>query len=781
MSVVDEHSHAEDPIRPSIPPLLAVGLGLWAACAAMFAVGRVQDMAVCVMEGVAFCAAACGAMAFLWRFRGALIWCVLTGALAGAACGCAGAAALHTAQHDVATQPAATLRFEALEDATPGLYGSQGTARARLPDGRAVDVRLSFEKDSYAPRYGEVFEAAVSLAPPSEKSADYCWRTSVAAEARARDVRPLERTDALGALTSLRSRALDVLAAQGGEGAAVLQALVCGSRAALNETDIYQAFKVVGLAHLVAVSGAHLVIVCSLAAAVLRALRAPRVFSIAAQVAFILCFLALSAAPVSAVRAALMTLCGLGSFFARRRSASASALGACMVGAVVLNPATALSVSFALSALSTLGIVLFAPLVSAWIRRCVPRLPRFATDALALTVASSVVAQPLAVALFSQLSLISLLSNVVTAPLFAPVCGLGLAAALAGALVPGAAPFLLVPAEGGAEALCALVRLVAEVPYASIPVNLPLGAAFALTVVGMVALWIAWPQARVRATVALAGVLVAVFALLVIIIPRTAGNEIVMLDVGQGDAFLIRSGSAAVLVDTGNKDNLLREALARHGVLHLDALVITHGDDDHCGSLESLKGVVQVDNVLLARDALSCGCAACASLRTSAQALVGESNVEGLTAGDRIRVGVFDLDVVWPEHFQDEGGNADSVCLLARADVNADGVTDWTTLFTGDAEHDQLQEMVDKSVVGPIDVLKVGHHGSKNALTPALAQALTPRLALVSAGAGNRYGHPAPATLEVLEATGTQVLRTDEEGDVSCILEPDGIRVETLR
>ena len=93
----------------------------------------------------------------------------------------------------------------------------------------------------------------------------------------------------------------------------------------------------------------------------------------------------------------------------------------------------------------------------------------------------------------------------------------------------------------------------------------------------------------------------------------------------------MRSKGKAILIDTGNQDNMLREALARQRIAHLDAIVITHPDDDHMGSLTSLRGAVQTDRVLVANDALTCACASCGTLRNNACQLVGERNIAGLS------------------------------------------------------------------------------------------------------------------------------------------------------
>lgn len=769
------------PPRPSIPPTLGCALALWAACAIALAALEAADVATCIAVGAGGAAASFGCALALWRRSETLVWAMVLGAALGIACagGCA------AVQHGVQAQGegvAGRFRFEATADGTMGLYGASCFVRADLPGIGATDVRLRFDAEDGVPRYGDVLVAEVSLGAPSGSSVSYCWRQGVVLEGKARSVEHLERSDAMGVLLAVRNRAVGLLAQAGeDDGPAVLAALVCGWRGDLNEGSAYAAYQACGLAHLVAVSGAHLSIVAGCAAALLRALRVPRRASLIAQAALLLCFLVLAAAPPSAVRAAVMTFAGMFAFTARRRPAALSALSVCMIGCIAFAPRTALSVSFALSALSTLGIVLFAGLCSAWIAGVAPRAPRIVRDALSLTCASSVAATPLAAALFSQLPLVAPLANVVAAPLFPIVCTGGLVAVLGGLAVPAAASTLVGCACVGASALTGLVRLLAAIPHAGIPVSMPVPAALAFSAALSAVLWFAWPRLRLRAALALAAAGCCAAAFAFVLAPRIAGDEIVMLDVGQGDAFVVRSRGAAVLVDTGNQERLLREALARHGVYRLDAVLVTHGDDDHMGALASLAGVVEVRRVLVAQDALACECRSCENLVEAARSLVGEQNVEGVRMGDVLQVGAFELSVAWPDRFSDEGGNADSVCLVADADLDDDGAPDWRALFTGDAERDQLRALIDGGRVGPVDIYKVGHHGSRNALDDAEAAVLAPRISLVSAGAGNRYGHPTQETLDRLNAAGSAVYRTDEQGDVSCKLTGDRIEVATLR
>ena len=117
------------------------------------------------------------------------------------------------------------------------------------------------------------------------------------------------------------------------------------------------------------------------------------------------------------------------------------------------------------------------------------------------------------------------------------------------------------------------------------------------------------------------------------------------------------------------------------------------------------------------------------------------------------------LKCITATRVSDEGGNADSLCLLAS--LATSGGT-WTALFCGDAESDQLKEMIDEGALGDIDIYKVGHHGSKAALTESVVETIRPEISLVSVGEGDRYGHPAAQTLSLLDNALGRVFRTDD-------------------
>ncbi len=776
------------PPRPGMPLLLPCALGFWAVAAATYAAGRDAETAgliAAIGGGLALALGGIVGLAILSRrcVRAAVPMALSLGlgCALGCACGCVGALSMQADARSVvaAEDP---WRCELVSDAKEGAFSTTAQALVHGGEGRPFKVRLDFDGesglDATALTAGTVLRAELSLSAPRQKEAEFLWGQGICATAKVRIAEELPREGAVGTIVSLRERAIALIAAFGGAQADVLAALVCGYRVPLEDSGAYERYKTAGLAHVVAVSGAHLAIVTATFGSALRLLRVPRKGQLIVLAAFVLAYVVFAGVPLSAVRAAFMVLLMLAGQVARRRSASLNALALCIIVFVALDPPTAVSVSFFLSCGSTLGIVLFAPLFSWWLAFLPKLLRRSVGDPLALTFASNMVSLPFSAALFSQIPLVAPVANVVAAPLFSLGCVFGLMATLLSCSIPALAAPLIALASSALWPLAAITTFFAELPYACIPAALPLVPMIGASVLAVVGLWAWWPSLSLCALGVSGAAMISLLLGALFLWPKLEGPSIVMLDVGQGDAFLVRGGGHSVLIDTGNQDAKLRRALGRQRAFALDAVVITHGDDDHCGSLDQLASVTDVRRVLVARDALDCACDACDSLREEATAAVGEGGVIGLSVGDRIAVGPFELRVLWPRSFADEGGNADSLCLLATLDADGDGAVDWRALFCGDAEAEQLQRLVDEGVLGVVDVLKVGHHGSRASLTPELLAALRPRVALIGVGANNRYGHPTEETLRWLEEADVATFRSDSRGDVALSFTAQRMTVE---
>jgi competence protein ComEC len=251
-----------------------------------------------------------------------------------------------------------------------------------------------------------------------------------------------------------------------------------------------------------------------------------------------------------------------------------------------------------------------------------------------------------------------------------------------------------------------------------------------------------------------------------------------VLDVGQGDSILVEGGRGGrLLVDGGpDPDRLLIELDRRLPPWdrRLDALILTHPHEDHVAGLALLLSRYRVGRVYeTGMRGPGPGYAAWAR----ALALPNAPPDGRLATGDRLAVDDLHLRVLWPDPGKvpvvpANGGRAIndvSVVLLGEVDGRR-------ILLTGDVEDDVDPLLVARGLP-PIDVLKVAHHGSRTASTPAFLDVVKPAVAIVSAGAGNPYGHPARSTLERLATTGARVMRTDTDGSVEIAIGAAGIRV----
>lgn len=772
-------------IRPTFPPMVPFAVALWVATGLSYTLAASMESSWCIAGGIA---AGCSALVvvgvLMWLARKPMVrvlFLVILGCCVGCACGLVRAAVvLHDAEA-VLEQAGGVFRFEVIEDGRLGNFGASCVARIASENSVSAEVSVRYPAEEGILRFGDIFEARARFSEPSDASRATYRQKGIAAIATVDRIGEVREEGVVGALAGFRKAGIALYDAYDGSGAAFLRAIVFGDRSVLDQDEFYQQVKTVGLAHVVAVSGAHTSIVCALIGALLGFLRVPRKIVVVLQAGFIVAYLVCAGMPISGIRAAIMTAVALGALFARRRSSALAALSVCVCGILIASPEAAVSVSFALSALATFGIVAFGGLFRGWCERLLAGRFSFVSEPVALTASSGIVTMPLSASIFSQLPLISPLSNIVATPFFALFCGGGLAVSILCIAARDLFGWMLDLLVVGAQGFCEGIGLIAAIPCAAIPCALDLGAALALSAVLSAILWVSWPNPSRKILwiiVASASTLLLAFC---VVLPRPMGDEVIMLDVGQGDAIIVRSRGATILIDTGNQDSKLLEALARNGVFALDAIVITHPDDDHCGSLPALKGLVRVGKVCVAENLLTCSCAACVDLKASVLLTVGEGALEGLALGDKLAVGALDLQVIWPKDFQDDGGNGDSLTFLMNSDLDGNGLPEWTGLFCGDAENDQLKAMIEAGRVGKVDLYKVGHHGSKAALDEGTAHVLTPSISLVSSGENNRYGHPAPQTLEVLESAGSMIERTDQKGDVVCKMTMQSITVDTLR
>ncbi|WP_322153798.1 ComEC/Rec2 family competence protein [Paratractidigestivibacter sp.] len=765
------------PPRPAIP---AAAYGLAGAIAVSQLILRAQGD----WHGVAIafaCVTAFVAVAGIVMARGRL--CALGPVLTIVSfvgllsCGAASLAAARTEACGSALGSSAvsSWSFELVSDMTHGASSWRGRARAVGPDGEHGFVWVScpeeFGRGETLRAVGRYKANAADDWGRSSAGQGICGTVSLV-----RVTRHELAAGLYGELLKLRLAVIESFCPEGKEtpAGALMAGLVCGYSVPLKELGLDDDFAVCGASHLIAVSGSHLALVSSLLA---RAIKRTRLGKVARLVVLILAtgvFVVFCGSPLSAVRSWLMSMAAGASELAGRRGHPLSAMSVMGCLIVLLDPSSTGQMGFLLSLLCVGGICLFGkyaehqvmcltsvdqPVLRApeWARPHVRRIKNYMFQSVATSIVCQLASAPVCLPAFGKLSLIAPIANIALGALFSPLLGAGVIAAGCSLLPFG--DFALSPATVLGSVFIQVIHLFAGVPLACVSVDCDATVCWAVFVACATLLLVFWPKARRRALLGfLSAIVVAMFVYLVhwrYFVPAS----ICVMDVGQADAVLVRDGASSLMVDAG-VDSAVATALARNHVLHLDAIVLTHLDDDHVGGLDDLVGVLSCDQVYVAKGVKK---NIPSDLSVAIRKLTGKEATE-ISFGQALSIGAFKARAVWPEEPVQGDENADSVVLKVSYE-RAQGRL--TALLTGDAESDQLEQVISSGAVGDIDFLKVGHHGSAASITEQEASVLLPEVAVASAGENNRYKHPRQECIDAVESAGALFLCTKDVGDVT--------------
>ncbi|MGH9442860.1 MAG: DNA internalization-related competence protein ComEC/Rec2, partial [Thermoanaerobaculia bacterium] len=517
-------------------------------------------------------------------------------------------------------------------------------------------------------------------------------------------------------------------------------------------------FRRGGLLHVLAISGLHVALVAGFLFLVLGIARVPRR---ARDAAVGLAVVALSigvGGRMPVLRAALTLAIFVVSRILEKPIAPLQAIGLSALAVLAIDPADLWRAGFFITYGAAAGIVLLTPPLA----RALRRLPRAVGLSLAVALAAQAAIAPVVLWRFNLVTAFAWIAAPLVVPLGAAMLLLGSAVLLLLAL--HASPF--VPAAGflaGEKLLLGLAMLTAKGTFlAATP---PIAA-----VVLLAAFLVLASRQTGAARAAGATAYVVLFTVLALRAPvgRPACDfSVEGLDVGQGDAFLLRSGRSAFLIDGGGRFDASDEEFGRtrllpklldRGVVRLDGALVSHPHPDHALGMFSVLREIPVSTLYLGEGIDDGGLFG----RLAGAAAARSVPVRRLKAGDEIPWGGGRFLVLRSggRPFKKDPINNESVVAVFEKGSRR-------VLFTGDAGAPAEEDLLRGSAPLPkVDLLKVGHHGSRTSSTPAFLEALSPRAALISCGRNNRFGHPAARTMETLARLRIPAFRTDLRSDV---------------
>ena len=535
-----------------------------------------------------------------------------------------------------------------------------------------------------------------------------------------------------------------------GDAGALIPGMVLGDTSK-QTLEFKTAMKRSGLTHLVAVSGANFAIVSSFVLWCMQFLFRRLNLRLGATAVALICFIALVRPSPSVLRAAAMAAVLLIAQGTHRGRDSLPALGFAIGAVVIGDPWQARDAGFALSVMATTGLLLFAPVI---VERLARYIPEKLAQALAPPIAAIVFCSPVLVALSGYLSPVSVLANLLAAPAVGPITIVGFIAALVSPLAPFISVILIWFISYPAGFIAAVAKWAANFPVLTLRTG---SIGFLIVSVFTVTLWLFKKHIRSISITALVLILVLTW------LQRWPAGEwqVANCDVGQGDSMVLNLGHhRAIVIDVGPDPLLEDHCLKALGINEIPLMILSHFHADHAGGLSGALKNREVSQLWVS---------------TNAEPLIESAHVATLMRqtemispqrGFTAQVAQFTIKVLWPTSgthlFASMPGDGSAVNNSSIATLITS--TEFTLFDAGDLEPPAQHELIGD--VAGVDIYKVCHHGSRYQDAELMA-ALKPQIAVISVGAKNLYGHPAPQTVEALTRLGAEVVRTDISGSIS--------------
>lgn len=590
------------------------------------------------------------------------------------------------------------------------------------------------------------------------------------------------------------------------DAASVLEAMLLGSRQNM-DGDTEELYKDAGIFHVCCISGTHMAII-GLGLYKLLRRRHGYAFSVAVTGIVVVAYGVLAGMGMSVMRAVIMILLKLLSEVLGRTYDMMSAMSLSSVIIICIYPYSIYNTGFILSYAAVAAISVVNPvLIKVFVR------PGCKGEAILKGIMFSAGIQLTTIPIIAycnfEIPLSGIILNLVVIPCLTYIILSGIAGILAGSICTVAGRFLIATASYGVKLYKIMSEAILNIPYMQIVTGKPqiwqIGVYYIILTVVLYAGWKFYKRDKefsedffyVKCMKCIAACMTLIILTYVIVYTKHGSTDIHMIDVGQGDSIHIRTENGInFLIDAGSSDvkdcgkYRVLPCLKAEGVKCIDYIVVTHGDEDHINAVatlmqEKIAGKSYVNTLVLPSiddyeivfsDLLKC-------------ASDNKVNVKLIGAGDSWIGKKCVVECLYPvgeKNTETYGNAAMKEQAVKNATIKDKDTNDKSTvlkissgkvsmLCVGDLgeKGEKILLERDKGNIEDIDILKVGHHGSKNSSCEKFLDVVKPRIGLISCGINNRYGHPHKETLERLNNTGARVLRTDEMGEIEIRIEED--------
>lgn len=603
------------------------------------------------------------------------------------------------------------------------------------------------------------------------------WQSDTAAQLKVTGADRIEIVGNAGPVdevaTSMRAGLRLSVADSGRNAAALVTGLAIGDES-LQSDELDTAMRQSGLSHLTAVSGGNVAIVLVVVLGIARLIRLRLPGRIVFALIGLSYFVILVRPQPSVLRAAVMGAVVLVGMLAGGWRGGPAVLSTAVLVLIVIAPGLAVSWGFALSVAATAGLILLSPLIAKWLarQRWSTRWPPALREAIAITTSAQLATLPLLIAMGASVGWVALPANLLAMPAVVPVTVLGLLAAFISLISSPLAGLLGHLAAWPAGWIAQVALTFSSLPAATLPWPGGWTGVLLLAPGALIFLLLRrfskhrWPGGPPKQVVVTAiSVAVCVICLLTFAPPDRQGWPppgwlMVACDIGQGDALVLRAtASAYVVVDVGPDPVPINRCLRDLGVVNISAIVLTHYHADHVSGLPG---------VLTGRSVGAVFTSIVHEPQDSVKLVDGWLGAAGLTAqpvqvGEVRKVGDLTWRVLWPARVIQAGSVPNNASVVLHVEIAGVQI-----LLPGDIEPEAQNAIMAANPNLAVDVVKVPHHGSRYQ-HPRFTSWTHGRLAVISVGRDNTYGHPAPETLAAWGQVGALIGRTDTQGDLAVV------------
>ena len=537
-------------------------------------------------------------------------------------------------------------------------------------------------------------------------------------------------------------------------------ALLIGDKSGMDyETDV--AFQVSGISHIVAVSGFHVTVLFAL---IYTVLCKNRWLSAILGIPVLFIFAAVAGFSPSITRACLMHSLMILAMLFEKEYDPLTALAFAVVLMLSINPWTVTNVSFQLSLGCMFGILLISEPMKQWVldqkifarmKGKKKKLVGMFASSVSMTVGAPAFVTPLCAYYFRMVSILGVITNLLTLWVVSFIFYGVLLTFILGLLWQPAATLLAYIVSWPIRYVLGLSKILTQFPLAavytdSIFIIFWLVLVYLLLVANLLA-----HKKRILKSICCSVIGLCIALMASWSQPLLDECRVTVLDVGQGQCILLQADGKTYMVDCGGDSdeetaNCAANTLLSQGIDTLDGLILTHYDRDHAGGVSYLMNRIFVDTVFLP----TC---------TDVDGMLAEMDTTGfgyrIWIEENISITFGDSKITLIPSKTDLSDNEASLCVLFQT-------TNCDILITGDRSSAGERELMRQIELPDLEVLIVGHHGSKYSTGNMLLDKTTPDIAIISVGADNFYGHPAVDTLQRLEDAGCQIYRTDLHGTV---------------